>query len=69
MAWKRLTEEEQNTIQFDFDEEAIRRGVEASIPAAEAAGLFGPERQQQAIASGKVNVTYQNGKPIYSSKQ
>ena len=36
MAWKKLTEEELNTLEFDFDEDAIERGLENARFAAEA---------------------------------
>ena len=67
MAWKKLTEEELNTLEFDFDEDLIDRGLEAARPALEAAGCEGPEKQRTALASGKVGLEIQNNKLVFSS--
>ena len=69
MAWKTVTMEEAENLPFEFDMNIIEQGIKDSIPAAEAAGIFGPERQKQRLASGVgYSVSYKNGKPIYSSK-
>ena len=69
MAWKKITMEEAENIPFEYDEAFIDQGIEASMPALEAAGVFGPERQKQRLASGEgFSVSYKNGKPFYSSE-
>jgi len=55
-------------LPFECSDELIEQGIKDSIPASEAAGVFGPERQKQRLASGEgFYVSYKNGKPIYSS--
>ena len=68
MAWRNITIEEAKTLPFEYDESLIEQGIKDSIPAAEAAGVFGPERQKKRLASGiGYTVIYENGSPIYSS--
>ena len=67
MAWKTITEKESNSLFFDFDEEAFERGIEDARYAMEAAGLMGPDKQKQALASGKVGLKIVNGKLTFSS--
>ena len=67
MAWKTITEKEANSLFFEFDEEAIERGIKDARYAMEAAGLMGPDKQKKALASGKVGLEIVNGKLAFSS--
>ena len=69
MVWKRITMEEAENHPFDYDEALIEPGIKDSIPAAEAVGIFGPEKQKQRLDSGEgFSIRHENGKTIYISK-
>ena len=56
-------------LPFDVSDELLEQGVKDFRPVMEAAGCFGPEKQQERLTSGKgFSVSYENGKPIYSGK-
>ena len=68
MAWRRVTMKEASNLPFEYDEALIDHGIENAVPALEAAGVFGPEKQKKRLISGVgFSVQYENGKPIYSS--
>ena len=55
-------------LPFECSDELIEQGVKNFRPVLEAMGCFGLEVQKQRLASGEgFYVSYENGKPIYSS--